>query len=104
MNHPVRAFLFRHYPWFILAVLAIALPAVAYLSKPDNITGNVATVIGGAAGVVFFVQKRTCPAKHVAGCRNAVSPLIRDQRVGRVRAVRRVTGQSGREPDGRGVG
>jgi len=43
MNHPVRAFLFRHYPWLILATLAFALPAVAYLSKPDNITGNVAT-------------------------------------------------------------
>jgi hypothetical protein len=58
MNHPVRAFLFRHYPWLILAVLAVALPAVAYLSKPDNITANVATVLGGAAGVVFFVQKQ----------------------------------------------
>ena len=58
MNHPFRAFLFRRYPWLILAVLAVALPAVAYLSKPDNLTVNVATVLGGVAGVVFFVQKQ----------------------------------------------
>ena len=58
MNHPFRAFLFRRYPWIILAVLAVALPAVAHLSKPDNLTVNVATVLGGVAGVVFFVQKQ----------------------------------------------
>ena len=33
MNHPFRAFLFRRYPWLILATLAVALPVAAYLSK-----------------------------------------------------------------------
>src|SRR4051794_34708631 len=58
MNHPVRVFLFAHYWWLVTLVVAVALPVIVQVSRPDNVVGNVVALCAGALGVVYFIQKQ----------------------------------------------
>lgn len=58
MNHPVRTFLFTHYWWIVTVVVMVAVPLIVYVSRPDNVPGNVLTLFAGALGVVYFIQKQ----------------------------------------------
>ena len=56
MNHPVRVFLFAHYWWIVTLVVAVAVPVTVFVSRPDNVDGNIVALCAGALGVVYFIQ------------------------------------------------
>jgi len=58
VNHPVRAFLFRHYWWITTLVVLAAIPLIITVSRPDTVTGTLLRFAFGALGVVYFVQKQ----------------------------------------------
>jgi len=58
MNHPVRVFLFTHYWWLVTLIVAVAVPVVVLMSRPDNLAGNIVALCAGALGVVYFIQKQ----------------------------------------------
>src|SRR5437868_11397636 len=58
MNHPIRAFLFRHYWWITGLTAAAAAWAVVAHSRPENVPGNLVALSVAALGVVYFVQKQ----------------------------------------------
>jgi hypothetical protein len=58
MNNPIRTWLFRFYWLIVVVVIAVAIPLTIAESKPENRTGNVATICVGALGVFYFVQKQ----------------------------------------------
>lgn len=56
LNHPVRAF--RHYWWITAIAVAMAIPLVIHFSKPENVSGNLASIVAGGLSVAYFVQKQ----------------------------------------------
>ena len=58
MNYPFRVFLFKHYWWMTVLLVAITVPILVTISRPENMAGNVIALGAGALGVVYFVQKQ----------------------------------------------
>jgi hypothetical protein len=57
MNNPIRQFWFRHYWWIVVVLLGMAISAVL-LSGTKDALGLIATLVGVALTVIYFVQKQ----------------------------------------------
>src|SRR4051812_17616930 len=58
MNHPIRAFLFTHYWWIVTLIVVAAVPIIVFVSRPDNVAGNVVALCAGSLGIIYFIQKQ----------------------------------------------
>ena len=58
MNHPARRFWFGNYWWIAPAVSILAIVIILLVAKEDNRLSLIASVLGGAFGVVYFIQKQ----------------------------------------------